>query len=262
MTQSIWRAVAAIAVGLTMLSAMPIPASAIPSLQLDIQGGVYDPVTDTVVAQSDVFTLYAYLIPDRGASLYEDYFISAALAPKTGPSPHVLGSFVFGGTPPVTVTEQMFYGNPPIDAVEGYDPRDVPPHGIFETYFSEFQFRFSSSNRATAYNTQDSAGSGPTPNPSGSMYFTAFVVDVAGLADDYALHFDLYNTSFKSQISCTGTGKTKTCTQVGDIDVNSFAPFSHDAESGSRRVPEPSSLILIGVAMLTARFVVRRSRGV
>src|SRR5262245_58916267 len=54
-------------VGLAVLWAFfacPRPAQAIPSLQLDIDGGVYDPVTQTTIATSDTFTLRVFLIPD------------------------------------------------------------------------------------------------------------------------------------------------------------------------------------------------------
>ena len=51
------------------------PALAIPSLQLDIAGGVYDPVNQTVVATSNPFTLYAYLIPDSFTPLAGTYYV-------------------------------------------------------------------------------------------------------------------------------------------------------------------------------------------
>jgi hypothetical protein len=46
---------------------------------------------------------------------------------------------------------------------------------------------------------------------------------------------------------CTGSGKNKKCvtTVLGyDIDINSFAPFSHDAE-GSHKVPGPTTMLLL-----------------
>jgi hypothetical protein len=258
--KSACQAAAATALGLVML-AMPVPASALPLLQLDILGGRYDAVTETIVAQDDVFTLYAYQTPKKGAPLDQsDHFISAAVVPKTGPAHESLGSFVFDGHT-VNVTEEMFYGNPPIDVIEARDRGDLPRHAIFPSYFSEFPFQFSPLNRAQAYNTQDAPGSGPTPDPSGRMYWAAFAVDVSGLADGYDLHFDLYSTFFRNQLTCTGSGQSLSCTagDVIDIDVDSFAPFSHDAQTGSR-VPEPSSLILVGIAALAAGVVARRSR--
>jgi hypothetical protein len=253
---------AKIAAGLVLtaiLTVLPAVAMAIPSLQLDIQGGIYDPTTQTIVGTSDSFSLYAYLIPDAGAPLSEPYYISAAIVPQTGPAPATLGSFTFNGSP-VVVTGTMSYGNPPIDVAETiHDGGDLSPHGIFETYFKEFQFSFTSTNRATAYNTQDTPGVGPTPDPSGPMYFAAFPVDVSGLTPGYAVHFDLYNETFRQRIKCTGPPNNQQCTVLdADIDVNSFAPFSHDAESGKQRVPEPLSLVLLGAGVLTAGLFARR----
>lgn len=256
----------AVALGWAILGGLlASPAFAIPSLQLDIQGGVWDPVTQTVIATSDSFRVYAYLIPASGALLTDNYFISAAVVPRTGPADAALGSFTFNSTN-INVTSDMYFGDPPVESIDRMQPRDpgdLPTHGIFETYFSEFRFAFNSANRATAYNTQDTPGVGPTVNSSGTMYFAAFDVDVASLAQDHAIHFDLYDESILTKLVCTGTGRNKTCTSTTtDIDVNSFAPFSHDAQSGSRRqVPEPSSLVLAGLGLVAvAGFAIRSRR--
>ena len=65
---------------------------AIPSLQLDIAGGTYDPVTETIIASSTPFTLYAYLVPDSGAPLTGTYYISAAILPAVGPEEFTMRS--------------------------------------------------------------------------------------------------------------------------------------------------------------------------
>ena len=125
-------------------------AFAIPALQLDILHGVYDSSTETVIAQSDPFTLYAYLKPTSGAPLSDRYYISAALVPKTGPAPFTSGgSFTFNGTT-VRVTQDMVYGIPPLESNPLMDPGDLAKHGIFLTYFTEFSFKFDQGNKATA----------------------------------------------------------------------------------------------------------------
>ena len=244
-------------------------ASAIPSLQLDIVGGVWDAATQTVIAQGDSFQVYAYLIPDGSATLSTasgptSYYISAALMPRTTPPGGSLGSFSFDSTT-VNVTADMYYGSPPLEAYLAYDPHDLSPHGIFETYFSEFSFTFDPANLANAYNVQDTTGAGPTTysGTGASMYYQAFNVNVAGLADGYGIHFDLYNETIVSSRVCTGSGRTQTCTytSTGDIDRNAFAPYSHDAQSGTRReVTEPSSLAVAGLGLLAVGFATRRLR--
>ncbi len=209
-------------------------ASAYPLLQLDIGGGVYDLETETIVGSSDPFTLYALLTPWHNATtsqinafLAETYYISVALTPKTAPPGGSFGSFVFDGTT-VDATSDMSYGVPPLEANLAFDANDLSKHGIFETYFVEFDFAFSALNTALAYNTADDPGG---PAAGSGAYFAAFNVDSTGLAAGYNLHFDLYNTAVR---------------QNGDVDRDDFAPFSHDAECCVQKVPEPGTLLLLG----------------
>jgi len=210
-------------------------ALAIPTLQLDILDGTYDYQTQTIIAPSESFTLYAFLIPNRSNLLTDVYYISAAIVPRTGPTGSGLGSFVFGSQT-IYVTSDMTYGVPPLEeivALQGWDPGDLPKHGIYPTFFSEFEFQFNN-GQIEPYNTQDRAQSGGTiPQWGNGMYYVAFSVNTFGLNNDYVVHFDLYNTKIK----CSG-----------DIDVTQFAPFSHDAQSV--QVPEPSTLLLMGAGLI------------
>ena len=227
---------------LLSLGFLSSPALAINTLQLDIMDGTYDSGTQTIIAPTDSFKLYALLKPDFGNNLLDTYYISAALIPSIAPPGDNLGSFSFDGDT-IDVTGEMTYGTPPFEtiATQLYDPKDLPPHEIYDTYFKEFGFQFNSANRITAYNTQDRAINGDPIDldyeANGEMYFAEFSVDTSLLASGYVIHFDLYNT--KVCIKDKGS-----CEDVGDIDQTQFAPFSHDAES--RKVPEPATLILLG----------------
>jgi hypothetical protein len=203
-------------------------AVADPTLQLDITPGYYvGKPEETIFSRGNIFTLYAYLIPDSKAPLGDTYYISAALVPQSQ-AHGGLGSFSFAGTT-VDVTD-MTYGTPPI-----------PSHGVFNTLFSEFSFKFAQDNRSLAYNTADFPGLGPTPSSAGTMYYRAFDVDVSGLASGQTLHFDLYSRLDHGR---------------------QFAPFSHDAAAQSA-VPEPGTLGLLlgaGLIALAAKTLPRRVR--
>ncbi|HSL23620.1 MAG TPA: choice-of-anchor N protein [Vicinamibacterales bacterium] len=236
-------------------------ADALPLLQLDLKGGVYDPVTQTIVAPGGAFELFAILTPKGGASQTEidallntTYYVSIALTPKVGPAPADLGSFTFGQTGSVntySATSSLVYGTPPIESMGAVsDPNDLPGHGIYDTYFAEFAFTFSPLDRAVSYNTADNPG-GPTLSASGGSYYASFVGNSTLLASAYNLHFDLYD---EIAAKCAAN---KTCT---DKDVQHFAPFSHDAQT-RERIPEPSAaaFLLLGSA-IAAGYRLRASR--
>jgi hypothetical protein len=242
-------------------------ALAIPNLQLDIAGGGYR--DETTFANANVFTLNALNLGTSSKTPITDtYYISAALlgAARTTPAP-ALGSFDYAidlngngrvdddeTSVRVAVAAGMTWGVPPIDRTPGTaDSGDLQTHSVFPAYYTEFQFKFSRSLKTTAYDVE--TGSHPTlpAGTDGHMYYMPILVDVSGLALGYGIHFDLYSKQYSKK------GST-------DLDVNQFAPFSHDATGMSIAPPRTSvpvpdggtTALLLGMATLGLGFFRRK----
>lgn len=206
---------------------------AIPSLQLDIAGGIYDPVTETVIAGGNPFTLYALFDTTGGVSPVGTYYISAAIIPNpTSP----FGSFSIdadgaGPGSPTTYSSGsgMQLGTPPVSLLFP----DLPSHSVFPTWYAEVAFTFNAANTAVSYNSQDTSGGFVAG--AGTLLYQAFTIDVRGVAAGYTVHFDLYNETVKKNNAL--------------VNDTMFAPFSHDAQSGSS-VPDGGSTIALLGAML------------
>ncbi len=227
-------------------------ADALPILQLDIIGGHYDPTTQTIVSDGPDFTLVALLTPRAAQTLStwlnDTYYISAAVTPQTGPTNTSLGSFTWNESN-YNVTEDMIYGTPPLElGLAGVDTGDLGSHSIFPTFFQEFSFQFSETQRAVTYDTAlNPSGLVTTTATTNISYFATFNITTSLLADN-EIHFDLYNTYLQ---------RCRSGPCVYDEDVAYFAPFTHDAES-SQKVSEPQSLAMMSVGLFLAGRALRR----
>jgi hypothetical protein len=199
-------------------------ANAIPALQLDATGGVYNTSVESASISSDVINLWALLTSAPASS--GTYWVDVAITSKTT-SPQNLGSFIFDGTP-VNVTSGMTLGNP-----------GLPPHGVYNTYYKEFSFAFNTSHKITPYDVSTDAGHpAGHVSSSGSGSYNQFSIDLSGLSENVEVWFDFYhrNTS-------------------GAVDAN--APFSHDVFTV---VPEPPGFALTGIGLLMLFRVIRRGK--
>jgi hypothetical protein len=225
----------------SLLLVAPVPAGAVPILQLDITGGRFDAASQSIVTGAESFTLHAYAAPQRGARLGKilgtTFFLAVALQPRTGPAGVDLGFVVIDGRS-VQVTADMLFGVPPVERGGGatFDPGDLGRHDVYETFFLEVPFRFDVRHRSRLYDTRLHAGQGPLAGL--GLLDRAFHIDVSHLAPGYDLHFDLYDERVRR----------------GDVDAGHFAPFDHDASTARvsvpASVPEPGTASLVAVGLL------------
>jgi hypothetical protein len=214
-------------------------AQALPLLQLDIGGGTYvGGSEESTIANASVFNLYALYDGSRGAPGSGTYYISAAISPRqdlSTPPPNV-GSFTINGVE--YSTANMNYGIPPLQVIDGMPGvQDLGRHDVYPTYYAEVAFTFGGSQSA-GYNTATDPGD-PLSHPGTGLFYQQFLIDVSSLLSAYSIHFDLYDTAIKRKI--------------GSYTLDDFAPFSHDAQSGSGghhdQVPDGGTTVaLLGLA--------------
>ncbi len=190
-------------------------AGAVPTLQLFIAGGTYDEGTDTWVTNSNSFDLYII-----GANeALSDVMVSMALDLPVSSDPNGDVSIDIDGN----TYDDWVYGTPML----------LPPHGIFPTWYSEFNAGdfglIGGVNNVNYPSYYDPSVQGYLANSNTLGEYRRFHVTLSGT--DYT-HFDGY---FYFQDK-KGNTKIK------------FAPFSHDAESSV--VPEPGTMALFGLGSL------------
>lgn len=236
------KTLAALAIGLVSANA----ALAVPTLQLDINGGTYvgESSEQSTVTNDPTFDLWA-LGDTSGVNTAFDYYLSIALLPQNENVGDIanLGGVTINGTALSTLTGSADYGTPPIETVS--NGGELGPHGVFDTYYYELAFSFAGDQTIASYDVPD--GSAGPPND--TLFKHVFQVDASALASGYGLHFDLY-TYGESNGNRTA--------------ITESAPFSHDAayciglNCEPVKVSEPSTLALFGIGLMGLVAVRRR----
>lgn len=275
--RSNYRGLASLVMALAISGLSPV-ARALPTLQLDASGGNYvGGSEESVVISSDTFDLYALLNEENGgnadSTLSGLYRVAIALTPKAplSPVPNI-GSFSFAGE--TYTSADMTWGIPPDALLTGTTSigAELASHGVYDTYFMEFDFMFNSANQLAPYNVQDDSGN-PASHIGTGLYFEKFAVDVSALGPFYGLHFDLYQVAKEATKIVSDTyspgavkkkiqGQWKWVTYSYSTDMIEFAPFSHDAEY----VPPPPQIpdsgttaIFLGASLIVAGLLRRKT---
>jgi hypothetical protein len=201
-------------------------ANAVPDLQLFIDGATYDGVTETwVITTAGSFDLYVISANET----HQNVLVSMALSGFTEiQNPDGIVSLSGFGGPAI---DDWTWGYSPLASAPGWDGgEDLPPHGIFPTWFAEVN--------TGNYNMSQMVGDvqpGPDfwdptingPGPANAHgQFKVFSLSI-GAPVGTSVHFDAY-------------------TMDGD-EIAEFAPFSHDGMATV--VPEPGTILLMSTGL-------------
>ncbi|MBM3242462.1 PEP-CTERM sorting domain-containing protein [Candidatus Poribacteria bacterium] len=229
--------------GLGLLCAFSLGAWAIPSLQLyfdpafsENTNAVYDTVDEGWETDGNSVILTTFMIPENGGgggkvNLGDNFRVIISL-PGRASAPNGL---ITVGVSEKGTTE----GTLTVPPVWTFGDADMQPHGIFDAWFTTFDFTFvgaptAPNNNATVFDVQTGGGSK-------NGFRDDFLITFSGADSNSLYHFDLVDTT----------------TGLNGGHWKNFAPFSHDAQrnisggTGGDVNPEPSTAILLGVGLFS-----------
>lgn len=286
---------AAVLFGATMLATT---AQALPALQLNIPGGSYETVDETVISTAEQFQLDAYATVPGGQDSPDhqngnltstqietnNFYLAMSVryhgngTPEAVTTPAALGSFTInslgggftfdmlpnagdgGGANPGTTGVTAATVDVTADMELGQPSTEHGKNLPTHGVYESFyaMAQFQFEGPPTLAGMNTQDDAGKTPAPGSDMYARSFDIDTSGLNSQYEIHFDLF-TEIDKGPSARGASRYKLVK----------APFSHDAASWppgdtppgpSTEVPEPAAFTLFGLGVLGLGVARRRRR--
>ena len=243
---------------------IPLAAQALPVLQLgpdtSDSGWTYDNNTETWTYTGGAsFTLNAYANAtrtdggngaygwDAAGSVNQYAYLVVAAAPDLGTGDKF--DITIGNNGVNLAQVASGYGSPPLE-----DSNSLAPHGIYDTYFELFEFRFDGPRITIGDSQPGQTGAGQGYRESLNISWNSLVTGLTGL------HFDLFTVTGARYVP--GGPEDKKL-------VLGSAPFSHDAEStvplnlpvppSSIPLPEPATFFLLGTGLFGLTFFRKQS---